>query len=427
MANAPSDPPASAHDPYAAVRIPDFRRFVLGRAVVNVGSQMQSIAVGWELYERTGSALALGYVGLVQVLPVIALALPAGQLADRFNRKRIVQLAMLLMIACSLTLAALSFLNGPINGMYVALFGVGLARAIAGPAGSSLLPQIVPLRVFANATTWASSVSQIASVTGPALGGGIIALTHHAGPVYLLDAFCSLVFFSVLFSIRIRQAAHPREVMTLKSLGAGLEFVWKTKIVLATITMDLFAVLLGGAVMLLPVFAKDILHVGPEGYGLLRAAPSVGALVMAICLAYLPPMRRAGLTLLWAVAGFGAATIVFGLSTSFWLSLAMLFLTGAFDNISVVVRNTLVQVLTPDRMRGRVSAVNNVFIGASNELGGFESGATAAWWGPIASVVIGGLGTIAVVIGIAVIWPQVRRLGSLADQTPADEQRAASA
>src|SRR4030095_2275114 len=228
-----------------------------------------------------------------------------------------------------------------------------------------------------------------------------------------LDALCGLTFITFLLPIQSRQEPPERRKRPLEELFAGIEFVWKKKVILATLTLDLFAVLLGGAIALLPIFADHILHVGAVGLGWLRAAPSLGALAMAFALAHLPPMRRAGVTLLWAVAGFGAATVVFGLSRSFWLSMAMLALTGALDNISVVVRHTLVQLLTPDTMRGRVSAVNNIFIGSSNELGAFESGITAALFGPIISVVGGGLGTIAVVIATALRWPEVRRIGSL--------------
>lgn len=416
------EPPAR-HDPYAALRLPEARRFLLGNTVVAMGAQMQSVAIGWELYVRTGSALALGYVGLVQALPVILLALPAGQLADRLDRRRIVQLTLVLMAAGSLGLALLSWQRGPVIWIYALLLLIGLCRAIEGPAASAFLPQIVPLSLFNNAVTWNSSAFQIASVVGPAVGGLLIAWFRSATPVYALDALCLLAFFGMLSTIKSRQTARRTEAANLRSLLAGLAFVWRTKIILATITLDLFAVLFGGAVFLLPVFAEDILRVGPAGLGYLRAAPSVGALTMALLLAYLPPMKRAGKRLLWAVAGFGCATIIFGLSQSFWLSLAVLFLLGAFDNISVVVRHTLVQVLTPDAMRGRVSAVNNVFIGASNELGGFESGLTAALFGPMASVVGGGLGTLVVVAWVAAQWPQVRRLGSLHDVLPPADAR----
>lgn len=275
----------------------------------------------------------------------------------------------------------------------------------------ALVPLIVSEEHFANAVTWNSSFFQVASMTGPAIGGFLVAWS--LGAAYLVDAACSMTFVILLSLLAVRPADRSGESMTLGSLGAGLRFVFSTKIILATITLDLFAVLLGGAVYLLPLFADDVLKVGGIGLGWLKAAPAFGAFAMAMVLAHVPPMKRAGRALLWAVAGFGAATIVFGFSRWYWLSLAMLFLTGAFDNVSVVVRHTLVQVLTPDAMRGRVSAVHNVFIGASNELGGFESGLTAKLFGPVVSVVGGGIGTLMVVLGVFWSWPQVKRFGSL--------------
>jgi MFS family permease len=269
--------------------------------------------------------------------------------------------------------------------------------------------------------TWSSTGWQLASVAGPALGGAVIAWRHRAGEVFVVDALLMLVFIGCLWRVVGRPQARPRESPSLQSLLAGIAFVRRTKVILGAITLDLFAVLFGGATTLLPVFAKDILHVGPAGFGWLRAAPSAGAVVMAFALTHRRPMREAGHALLWAVAGFGAATIVFGLSRSFPLSLAMLALAGALDMISVVIRATLVQVRTPDEMRGRVSAVNGVFIDTSNELGGFESGATAALFGPIVSVVGGGVITMLVVAAIAYIWPELRRMGPLHTPVPAPE------
>lgn len=404
---------ARQHDPYAALRHREYRLFLSGRILSVIGQQMLDVAIGWELYERTHAALALGLVGLVLVVPIVALALPAGHAADRWDRRRIVLVTQLVLAVGSLALAWLSFNRGPVALIYLCLFAIGVALAFNRPATAALLPQLVPLADFPNAVTWNSSGFQIASVVGPALGGAVIGIRHHAGPVYILDALLALAFFASVWGIARREPARPGEPVTLESLLAGLAFVRRTKVILAAITLDLFAVLFGGATMLLPIFAKDILHVGPVGFGWLRAAPSVGALLMAVVLAHRPPLRRAGRSLLWAVAGFGIATIIFGLSRSFPLSMAMLLLIGALDNISVVVRHTLVQVRTPDAMRGRVSAVNGVFIDTSNELGGFESGATAALFGPVASVVLGGLATLFVVALVAHLWPELREMGSL--------------
>lgn len=403
------------HDPYAALRFRDYRLFASGYVSSTIGQQMQSVAIGWELYERTGSAMVLGMVGLVQVAPIILLTLPAGHVVDRFNRKHVVLMAELMLAVSSLGLAVLSYMQGAISLIFVCLLLSGMARAFDQPGRDALLPSLVPLEAFSNAVTWKSSGFQISSVVGPALGGLVIALLHSATLVYVLNVVLALTSFGFIAAITARQSVRTKSAVTFKSLVAGVDFVWQTKVILATITLDLFAVLLGGATTLLPIFAKDILHVGPTGLGWLRAAPAVGAFLMAVIIAHLPPMQRAGKTLLWAVAGFGMATIVFGMSRSFWLSLLMLLLTGAFDNISVVVRHTLVQLRTPDYMRGRVSAVNSVFIGTSNELGGFESGLAAALFGPVVSVVGGGIGTIAVVLAVALLWPQIRRLNSLQD------------
>lgn len=402
-----------SHDPLAALRYRDFRLYAVGSFLSALGAQMQAVAVGWELYERTHSALALGLMGLAAFLPALLLALPAGHLADRFNRKTLVIIGLAAAVACSLGLAAVSHWHGPILLTYAFLSLGAAAGAFQGPASSAIQPQLVPAEVFANAAIWNSSRWQFASVAGPALGGVLIATQKSATPVYVLDAMCGALFLVLMTRLRVPPREGTSERMDWQNLLAGLRFVKGEKIVLATITLDMFAVLLGGATALLPVFAKDILHVGPTGLGWLRAAPAAGAVCMALGLALLPPLKRAGKTLLWAVAGFGAATIVFGVSRNFYLSLAMLFLTGALDNISVVIRHTLVQLLTPDAMRGRVSAVNSVFIGTSNELGALESGVAAWALGPIWAVALGGVGTIAVVAFVARAWPQVRRLGSL--------------
>lgn len=381
---------------------------------------MLQVALGWELYERTHSALALGLVGLVTAIPVILLALPAGHLADKMDRKKIVIGANALFVIMSLSLAAVSHFKGPIPLIFAILLVGGIGQAYNNPARSALLPRLVPSDVFTNAVTWSSSAFQTAAVVGPAIGGFVIALEHRATAAYVADACLTSVYVLMLLAIRgdagmqaSASALKPREKMTLDSLVAGMKFVKKTKVVLAALTLDLFAVLLGGATALLPIFAKDILHVGPDGLGWLRAAPSIGALLVMVTIAHRPPMQRTGWTLIASVAGFGICTVIFGLSKSFELSMAMLFLLGGLDGISMIVRGTLVQLWTPDEMRGRVSAVNSVFIDMSNELGGFESGALAAAVGPVAAVVAGGFGTIIVVTAVARAWPELRSLGAL--------------
>jgi MFS family permease len=404
------------HDPYAALRYRDFCFFLIGWAVSVIGGQILEVAVGWDLYQRTGSALTLAWVGLVSAIPIILFALPAGHLADRLDRRKIMLVTQALSTSCAIGLGILAYYHGPLAAIYAALFLAAIGKALGWPARSALVPSLVPSSIFANAIAWNTSAFQIAATTGPALGGLILAWNHTAA--YFVAAGCGAVYILMLIPMRTRGAPKQLEPATLKSLAAGIRFVVDTKIILAIITLDLFAVLLGGATYILPIFATGILHVGATGFGWLRASAALGALLGAIFMAHLPPMKHAGRALLWAVAGFGVATIIFGLSTSFWLSITMLFLTGVFDNVSVMVRHTLVQVLTPDHMRGRVSAVNNIFIGASNELGGFESGVTARIFGPIISVVGGGIGTLLVVMATSVIWPQVRKFGSLVDARP---------
>lgn len=378
-----------------------------------IGDQALVIAVGWELYERTRSALALGMVGLVAGLPMIVLALPGGHFADSHDRRRIVIISGTVVALSALGLASVSHWNGPVLLIYVALLIGGLAQAFKYPARIALLPQIVPREKFANAMTWNSTAFLASAVIGPALGGLLIAHTGSATWVYVGTFTLAMVFVGLTAALRGKQGPRSEERLTIGSLVAAIRFVRETKVLFAAITLDLFAVLLGGAVTLLPIFAKDILHVGPAGLGWLRAAPSVGALMMALTIAHKAPMRGTGRKLLLAVIGFGLATIVFGLSRSFVLSLAMLFTLGALDAISMVIRSTLVQVRTPDVMRGRVSAVNGMFVDTSNELGGFESGITAALFGPVVSVVAGGIGTLIVVAAVAKAWPELRRLDKL--------------
>jgi MFS family permease len=418
------------HDPYAALRSRDYLLFTVGSLFAGIANQMQNVAVGWDIYQRVSVAVggeagvrqgawALGLVGLIQAIPVILLALPAGQLADRFDRRRIVLLAQLILAFCWAGMAYISFTRGPLEYLYVLLLFDGIANALTNPARTAMIVQLVPMEDIANATTWNSTRWQLSSVVGPALGGAAIAFFGRPGPVYLV-AIGGALWLSVFVTLlRPRPQEKTREAMTLDSLLMGARFVWSTPIILATVTLDMFAVLLGGAVALLPVYAKDVLHADASHYGWLVAAPAIGSVVMAFVLAHRRPLQRAGRAMLWAVAGFGAATVVFGVSKNFYLSFVALIATGACDAVSVVVRHTLVQVLTPDRLRGRVSAINSVFIGISNEMGSFESGALARVMGPVGAVVLGGLGTILVTLAVARKWPVVRRIGTL--QNVADE------
>jgi MFS family permease len=440
-------PLAPKHDPYAAFRSRGYRYFTTGNLLSIIGRQMLAVAVEWEIYRLTHSATALGLVGLVFAVPIVGFSLPAGHLADRLSRKHIILVSQVFSVITSALLAIVSWqhLNIPqlpmlracnhglsaIAGVfeqhqqtfhfddasvpliYLLLFVGAIARTFSWAARSSFFPTLVPRDAFSNAVTWNSSVFQIGSVVGPALSGFVVA---HRGfsIVYAIDAITSALFFLMVLPIpRAKQIRERKEQSTWKSLAAGAKFVFSKKVILATITLDLFAVLLGGSVALLPIFADQILHCGPVGLGWMRAGPAIGAFVMALLVAYLPPMRNAGKTLLWCVAGFGIATVVFGLSKAFWLSLLMLFLAGAVDSVSVIIRGSIVQLVTPDEMRGRVSSVNNIFIGTSNEFGALESGLTAALFGPVISVVGGGIGTILVVLGAAWKWPDIRKIGAL--------------
>jgi MFS family permease len=398
---------------YAVLKNRDFVLYLIGRFIASLGQQMVTVAVGWELYERTGKAIALGLVGLTQMVPMIALTLPAGHFADNHDRKRIIVLGMLGMALAGAGLAVSSWLRAPVEWIYACLFLGGCARTFMWPASSAFMPQLVSRKNFARAVTWNTGSFHLSSVIGPALGGAVIAWTHQATPVYVIEAVTALTCASMVFFLRATHTVLQKEPMTLRSLIVGFEFVFSSKVILATITLDMFAVLLGGATSLLPVYAKDILHVGPSGLGLLQAGLPVGSFICSLALAHSAPIQNAGRTLLWAVAGFGLATIVFGLSRNFGLSLAMLVMCGLTDNVSVVIRHTLVQLLTPDEKRGRVSAVNSLFIGTSNELGGFESGLVAQFFGPVVSVVSGGIGTIVVAWLVGKAWPSIRKIGRL--------------
>jgi MFS family permease len=407
---------AEKHDPYAAFRISDYRIYVIGWLVALMGTRIQTVAISWEMYQRTGQALSLGLVGLTLAVPTMLFALPAGYLADRFERRKLVMLSLAGMALTSLGLGYLSYVQGSTTLMYMMLFLDATAIVLGRPARTAMLPQIVPREVFPNAVTWNTTLMQLASVVGPGLGGFV--LVYDISAAYVISALGSLFFIVILTRLNYRPGPRPSQPRNLDTLFQGVKFVWDERILFTLMSLDLFAVLLGGAVYLLPIFAEDILKVGATGYGWLQAAPAAGSGLMALSLVYLPPMRRAGRILLAAIAGFGLATIVFGLSTSFALSWAMLFMTGALDNISMVVRQTLTQLLTPDEMRGRVSAVSSIFIGASNELGGLESGVVAQYFGPVFSVVSGGIGTLIVVATTALLSPRLLAIDKLHETKP---------
>ena len=410
-------------DAYAVLRNRDLRMYLTGRLIAIIGQQMFAMALGWELYERTGSALALGFVGLTQVIPMIVCTLPAGHFADLYNRKRIIVLMTLILATVNLALAGISAARAPVLLIYLCLIVSGTARTFLWAASASFLPQLVERKDLARAVTWSSTTFQIGSITGPAVGGIVLHFTHHAAWIYVLNALAAVICSGLVNRVRLHHVAVIAEKFSFKTLLTGFSFVFTNRIILGIITLDMFAVLLGGASALLPVYAKEILHVGPYGLGMLQAALPVGAILCSFTLTHRPPLQKAGRSLLWAVAGFGLATIVFGLSQQFWLSFAMLMVCGVSDNVSVVVRHTLVQLLTPNEKRGRVSAVNNLFIGTSNELGEVESGTVAHWFGPalgntiatgaMISVVSGGVGTILVVLAVAWLWPEIRKYGRL--------------
>ncbi len=363
------------------------------------------------MYQRTGEALALGFVGLAQAAPTMVLALPAGYLADRFSRRKVVILSLTGMTATSICLAFLSHTEGSIGWMYGLLVMDATFATIGRPARSAFLPQLVPRDVYPNAVAWSTSMMQLGWVIGPAIGGVIIVWSVPGA--YVAAAVGSTLYAMLLLRMSFRATGSARAEAPMEALFGGLTFLKGNRLVLTLMSLDMFAVLLGGAVYLLPIYAEEILNVGPEGFGWLRAAPAMGAFCMALLIAHLPPMQRAGWNLLLAVGAFGAVTIVFGISSSYWLSFAMLFLTGLFDNVSMVIRHTLIQLSTPDSMRGRVSAVSGVFISASNELGGLESGVAAHYFGPVFSVVSGGIGTICVVLATGVLSPRLRKHGAL--------------
>lgn len=417
-----SDSDTHRHAGLAAFRHVDFVLYQIERFSVVAALEMQSVAVGWQVYEITRRPLDLGYVGLAQFLPNVFLFLLAGHVADRFSRKNLLLICNLGFVVCSALLIEITRL-GPHNvrPIYAVLVLLGIARAFNSPAGRSLLPALVPIEVFPSAVAWNSTTYQTAAILGPAIGGLLYALFRGPSGVYATSVVACVVATVALARIHIRPSDRAKEEVGLRTVLAGLHYIWTHKIILGSISLDLFAVLLGGAVALLPVYAREILHTGPWGLGLLRAAPGVGAALMAILLAYQPLRRRVGKIMLFCVAGFGVFTIVFGISHSLVLSLLSLMLVGASDMVSVVVRGTLVQIATPDSVRGRVNAVDMIFIGASNEFGEFESGVTAHWFGTVAAVILGGVGTVVVVALWAWIFPDLRKADKL---TPVQEEPA---
>lgn len=383
-----------------------------------VSSEMISVAVGWQIYGLTHRPLDLGLVGLAQFAPGVALFLIAGHTADRYRRQSILRTCYAAFAVCSAILLVLA-LRGISTAwpIYAVLLANGAVRAFNGPTGQAFLPQLVKPEHFPNAVTWSASFFQSATILGPMAGGLIYGFAGSPAPVFASATVAYCIAVALVSAIRPEVATRKSSVEAVGMILDGLRYIWRSKLILGCMSLDLFAVLLGGAVALLPIFSSDILHTGAWGLGVLRAAPGVGAVGVAILLAHHPLRKKAGLSMLYCVCGFGVFTIVFGLSHSLALSLIALALTGAFDMVSVIVRSTLVQLKTPDEMRGRVSAVNMLFIGASNEVGQFESGLTAQWFGAVPAVILGGAGTIAVVLAWGWLFPSLRKVDQLEEGT----------
>ena len=417
--------PADSRAGRAAFTHPGFVMFQIARFLIVAAVEMQAVAVGWQVYEITKRPLDLGLVGLAQFLPGILLFPLSGQASDRFPRRAVLSACYAGYGVCSALLLALAQRGlRSVTGIYAVLLLLGAVRSFNSTASRSILPQLVPEKHFPNAVAWNATIFQTATILGPSFGGFLYAATRGPSAVYAVALVTAIGATISSFRIQTEVKARPREPMTFKTVFAGLHFIWTRKLILGAISLDLFAVLLGGAVALLPVYAREILHTGPWGLGLLRTAPGVGAALMAVLLAYRPLRGPSGVTLLRAVAGFGVFTIVFGVSRSLTLSLAALLFAGASDMISVIIRATLTQLATPDEMRGRVTAVDMIFIGASNELGQFESGVTAQWFGTVPAVILGGVGTL-VVIGLwAWLFPELRHAGELHSITSASLRKA---
>ncbi len=405
----------SRHSGRIAFTYPDFSYLQVARFCSVIGTEMQSVAVGWQVYAITNSALDLGLVGLAQFLPGILLFLISGHTADRYNRCKVLMLSYGGLSLCSALLLAIT-LHGArsVYPIYGVMLLIGIARSFSGPSGRALLPLVVPEEHFQNAVAWGSSIFQTATILGPAAGGLVYALFRGPAVVYGMAMVATAGASLAIVRVKLSSKPAARENVSWKTVLAGLRYIWEHQIVLGAVSLDLFAVLLGGAVALLPVYAKDVLHTGPWGLGLLRCAPGIGAGAMAILLAHRPLRRKAGPTMLWCVGGFGVFTILFGVSHNLALSMVALALVGASDMVSVVIRGVLVQLQTPDEMRGRVNAVEMIFIGASNEFGQFESGVTAAWLGSVPAVILGGVGSIVVTVLWATFFPRLRNVDHLA-------------
>src|SRR5277367_4593667 len=393
---------------------PDFTLFQIARFLIVAAVEMQAVAVGWQVYDITHRALDLGLVGLAQFLPGILLFLVSGHASDRFERRRVLSVCYAGYGICSGLLLLINERGvHSVHPIYAVLILLGVVRSFNGTASRAILPQLVPEEHFPNAVAWNATTFQAATILGPSFGGILYALFGGPSVVYAAATLTAVGALISTFRIKPEAKARPREPMTFTTVFAGLRYIWREKLILGAISLDLFAVLLGGAVALLPVYAREILHTGPWGLGLLRTAPGVGAAVMAVALAHRPLRGRSGPTLLWSVAGFGVFTIIFGVSRSLVLSLISLIFLGAADMVSVIIRATLTQLATPDEMRGRVMAVDMVFIGTSNELGQFESGLTAQWFGTVPAVLLGGVGTLIVIALWAWRFPELRRAGKL--------------
>src|SRR2546421_12765418 len=393
---------------------PGFVLFQIARFLIVSAVEMQAVAVGCQVYEISKRPLDLGYVGLAQFLPGILLFPISGHASDRFERSKVLSVCYAGYAVCFALLLWLPERGVPsMRAIYVVLVLIGIVRSFNATASRSILPQLVPQKHFPNAVAWNASIFQAATILGPSFGGIVYAAFHGPSAVYLIAMITGIGWTISSFRIKPEVKARPREPMTMKTVFAGLHYIWNKKLILGAISLDLFAVLLGGAVALLPVYAREILHTGPWGLGLLRAAPGVGAAIMAVLLAHWPLRGGSGLTLLWAVAGFGVLTIIFGLSRSLTVSLIALLLVGASDMISVIIRATLTQLATPDEMRGRVTAVDMIFIGTSNEFGQFESGLTAQWFGTVPAVILGGVGTLMVIAIWAWLFPELRHAGEI--------------
>jgi MFS family permease len=407
----------------AAFASRDFRRYQMARMAVILGAEAQTVAVAWQVYSITHRALDLGYTGLALFLPGLFFLLPAGHVADRYDRRHIILLCYSLQVVCTaalLTIAILGLRN--VWLIYGVLFLIGTGRSFSGPASSALIPHLVPEGHFVNAVTWGAAIFQLANIAGPALGGLFFTLPLRgafagAGIVYIVTLVTLVIFLALIASLSVRLGRMEHRAASLKVVLAGFQYVRRSPILLGSFSLDLFVVLLGGATALMPIFAQEILHTGPKGLGILRAAPAAGALVISLLLARHPLRHKAGHKLFICVGLFGAATVIFGLSRNLWLSLAALAAAGAADMVSVVVRSSVLQLATPPEMRGRVSAVNAMFLGASNELGEFESGVTAQWLGAVRATVVGGIGAMIVTGLWPVLFPSLREVDELTSQT----------